>query len=71
MTASSDLQASVGLPESGVATSDTWQALLGPDATPADAAKLASHNDIDDDMTQDHGGVYLVGEQRWARESIT
>ena len=63
------VQASAELPQSGVATSDTWQALLGKDAKPSDAAKLALENETDDDMTADHGGVYLVGEQRWARTS--
>lgn len=63
------VQASVGLPQSGVATGDTWQALLGKDAKPADAAKLAAQNETDDDMTAEHGGVYLVGEQRWAKAS--
>ena len=49
-------------------TSDTWQALLGPDATPIDAKILVMNNETDEDMTADHeGAVYLVGEQRWAR----
>lgn len=63
------MQATADLPQSGVATSDTWQALLGKDAKPSDAAQLVLNNETDDDMTADHGGVYLVGEQRWARAS--
>lgn len=63
-----DLQATANLPESGVATSDTWQALLGKDAQPIDAKKLVQNDETDDDMTAEHNGVYLVGEQRWARK---
>ena len=64
------MQATANLPESGVCTSDTWQALLGPNATPADAKMLIMNDATDDDMTADHEGmVYLVGEQRWARKS--
>ncbi|KAL0047709.1 hypothetical protein WJX82_010029 [Trebouxia sp. C0006] len=65
-------QATANLPESGVVTSDTWQALLGPDAKPIDAKILVMNNETDEDMTADHeGAVYLVGEQRWARKSQT
>ncbi len=53
-------------------TSDTWQALLGPDAKPINAKILVMNNETDEDMTADHeGAVYLVGEQRWARKSQT
>ncbi|KAL3139253.1 hypothetical protein ABBQ32_006019 [Trebouxia sp. C0010 RCD-2024] len=63
-------QASVNLPESGVVTSDTWQALLGKDAKPIDAKSLALNDETDDDMTAEHEGmVYLIGEQRWERRS--
>ncbi len=49
--------------------SDTWQALLGPEAKPIDAKILVMNNETDEDMTADHeGAVYLVGEQRWARK---
>ena len=62
-------QATVNLPESGVVTSDTWQALLGPNATPVDARNLVMNDETDEDMTADHEGcVYLVGEQRWSRK---
>ncbi|KAA6429578.1 MAG: hypothetical protein FRX49_00014 [Trebouxia sp. A1-2] len=62
-------QATANLPESGVVTSDTWQALLGPNAKPIDAKILVMNNETDEDMTADHeGAVYLVGEQRWARK---
>ncbi len=60
------LQATANLPESGVVTSDTWQALLGPSAKPIDAKNLAMDNETDEDMTAEHA-VYLVGEQRWSR----
>lgn len=64
------MQASADLPESGVVTSDTWQALLGKDAKPTDAKKLALNDGTDDDMTANHDGmVYLIGEQRWERKS--
>ena len=61
------MQATANLPESGVVTSDTWQALLGPNAKPIDAKNLASNDANDEDMTAEHDGVYLVGEQRWSR----
>jgi len=55
-----------------VVTSDTWQALLGPNAKPIDAKILVMNNETDEDMTADHeGAVYLVGEQRWARKPQT
>lgn len=64
------MQASANLPESGVVTSDTWQALLGKDAKPIDAKNLAQNDETDDDMTANHDGmVYLIGEQRWERRS--
>lgn len=64
------VQASADLPESGVVTSDTWQALLGKGAKPIDAKKLALNDGTDDDMTANHDGmVYLIGEQRWERKS--
>lgn len=64
------VQASANLPESGVVTSDTWQALLGKDAKPIDAKSLAQNDETDDDMTANHDGmVYLIGEQRWERRS--
>jgi hypothetical protein len=60
------LQACSGLPESGVCDGRTWQALLGPDATPADVADLKSE-EYEDDMTSPHeGAVWLLGEQRWS-----
>lgn len=64
------MQASANLPESGVVTSETWLALLGRDAKPIDAKKLALNDETDDDMTAEHDGmVYLIGEQRWERRS--
>ena len=61
------MQASANLPESGVVTSDTWQALLGKDAKPIDAKMLALNDETDEDMTAEHDGIYLIGEQRWER----
>ena len=61
-------QACAGLPESGVADPTTWVALLGPDATPEDGAKLSAGDGTDDDMLghAHDGAVFLLGEQRWA-----
>ncbi len=62
------VQASYELPESGVATPDTWRALVGPDMAIEDALALTTDSEYDDDMAGDHGGlVWLVGEQRWSQ----
>ena len=62
------VQACYELPESGVATPDTWRALVGPDMAIEDALALTTDSEYDDDMTDDHGGmVWLVGEQRWSK----
>ncbi len=64
------LQASQGLPETGVADERTWRALLGPEAQPSQVYELASEDTAE--FTRDRGasggqeGMWLVGEQRWS-----
>lgn len=61
------VQASAGLPQTGIADDDTWQALLGPHAEPSDIDTLFSDNENDQDMCGNNKGVWLLGEQRWSR----
>ena len=63
------LQACSHLPETGVADEATWRALLGADAHPSDIGLLLSGTEDDVDMTaeSEDRGVWLVGEQRFAR----
>ena len=65
------LQACNALPQTGAVDDETWQALLGPDAKPSDIDLLFSDDGSDSDMMADHGGVWLLGEQRWARRPGT
>ncbi len=43
----------------------TWQALMGPDATPQSLTELT--NEFEDDLTDDSEAIWLLGEQRWER----
>lgn len=64
------MQECSGLPATGVTDAQTWLALLGPDAVPADAVGLLSGDSHDEDLSADVGegrGVWLMGEGRWAR----
>lgn len=63
-----NLQACSGLPQTGMVDDDTWQTLLGSAARPNDIDFLFSGDDSDVDMLANHG-VWLIGEQRWARPS--
>ena len=63
------VQAVSRLPETGVADQRTWLALMGEDAVPADLLGLHAENPAYDDDMEGHGGaVWLLGEQRWARQ---
>lgn len=57
------------MPESGVVDATTWKALLGPDATPDSLTSLT--NEFEDDLTDDHDSIWLLGEQRWERRKKT
>lgn len=59
-------QACAGVPESGVCDAATWRGLLGPAAMPADIDAVRSGGSDDEDLDDDTGRVYLLGEQRWA-----
>lgn len=63
------LQACSYMPESGVVDATTWKALLGPDATPDSLTSLT--NEFEDDLTDDHDSIWLLGEQRWERRKKT
>lgn len=59
-------QACSGRPESGVCDTGTWQALLGPGASPADIVSLRSEDsELEKDLTEQSDRVWLIGEQRW------
>jgi hypothetical protein len=60
-------QACAGLPETAVADEATWKMLMGPDAKPDDAALLSSGDENDEDVSEGTG-IWLIGEQRWARK---
>ena len=59
------VQACSGLPETGVVDEDTWMKLMGEGSTP-DMLTLLT-NEFEDDLTDSHGAVWLIGEQRWSR----
>ncbi|KAK9811174.1 hypothetical protein WJX73_008388 [Symbiochloris irregularis] len=63
-------QACNNLPQTGLVDDDTWVALLGPQAQPCDIDTLFSESEDDVDMLAG-SGVWLLGEQRWARASGT
>lgn len=63
------MQACTALPQTGMVDEDTWAALLGPSSKPSDIDNLFSDDGNDTDMLQEHGGVWLLGEQRWARKN--
>lgn len=60
------VQACNGLPQTGLVDDETWQTLLGPQAQPCDIDNLFSESEDDNDMLGGKG-VWLLGEQRWAR----
>eukprot|EP00887_Chlorella_sp_A99_P007821 scaffold20.g7821.t1 len=58
-------QASLAI-DFGVCDTGTWQALLGPGASPADIVSLRSEDsELEEDLTEQSDRVWLIGEQRW------
>lgn len=62
---SNPLQACSSLAETGVVDGQTWMKLLGEESTP-DMLTLLT-NEYEDDLADNQGAVWLVGEQRWSR----
>ncbi|KAK9815597.1 hypothetical protein WJX72_006548 [[Myrmecia] bisecta] len=61
MSALQMFQASLDLPESGVADENSWRALVGPQAQPSDIYSIESGTEMDDDMLAPHeGAVWLL-----------
>eukprot|EP01024_Parvocaulis_polyphysoides_P044370 TRINITY_DN4086_c0_g1_i7.p1 TRINITY_DN4086_c0_g1~~TRINITY_DN4086_c0_g1_i7.p1 ORF type:complete len:633 (+),score=134.51 TRINITY_DN4086_c0_g1_i7:104-1900(+) len=57
------------LPVSGVSDANSWKALLGQNAAPEDVAKIKAGDDTDQDMSDQNGRIWLMGEQRWSDPS--
>ena len=61
------MQECSGLAPTGVSDAGTWRALLGADATPADAYALEAHDETDEDLSEAGERMWMLGEQRWSR----